>query len=456
MVIEKLYMLSYTITIGAIIVLVSTGIIYFHQRSHHSPRRGSNAKHTIKAQEARGIIFGRKGPVYVYSPAAAEGHIFVCGGSGTGKTSALLIPSLRTWDGTSCTIDISGDISANVVCDRKLVYAPCETSTVPYNVFAPIDALETDADRTEALNMLAWLIMPEEPNASANSAYFQNGGRAILIASLIWGYHTGKDFIEICEAITDNPYQTLFKCIDLSNDFAAKRYINQFEGSSENSIVGCKQNADRAVSLFSTNARAKAAVRRPRPGEVAFSCNSIEDYNIFVKIPDAKLEVFAPLLHIITSQVLNYLADRSADHTDPVLLALDEFVSLGKLEITPALRKLRKKYVRIMILTQSTADIDELYGKTARMTMMNNFTYKVILSAGDTDSQRYFADLIGMENRKKTSITSGSGWDGRTSSTTSTERAYIIEPADLANLGNELVLLSPDGYEKLRKNFYFK
>lgn len=327
---------------------------------------------------------------------------------------------------------------------------------MPYNIFAPIDALEADAERTEALEMLAWLIMPDVPSSSHNAAYFQNGGRAILIAALIWGYHCGMDFIEICEAITDSSYKTLFNRIDSSNDKAAIRYINQFEGNSEANTAGCKQNADRAVSLFATNSRVKSAVRRPRSGEVSFSCSSIESNNIFVIIPDAKLEVFAPLLHIISSQVLNYLADRSAANTTPILLALDEFVSLGQLEITPALRKLRKKHVRIMVLTQSTADIDELYGKESRMTMMNNFAYKVILSAGDTDSQRYFADLIGMEDRKKTSTTSGSIWSSNATSTTSTERAYIIEPAALANLGNELVLLSPEGYKRLRKNFYFR
>lgn len=89
------------------------------------------------------------------------------------------------------------------------------------------------------------------------------------------------------------------------------------------------------------------------------------------------------------------------------------------------------------------------------MSMMNNFAFKVILSAGDTDSQKYYADLIGMKDKPKSSVTRGSIFSQATE-TKSTERAYIIEPADLANMGKSLVLLTPGGYIRLHKNFYFK
>lgn len=46
------------------------------------------------------------------------------GPSGTGKTSALLIPTLRSWQGTALVVDISGDISANVNTPNKIVFDP--------------------------------------------------------------------------------------------------------------------------------------------------------------------------------------------------------------------------------------------------------------------------------------------------------------------------------------------
>lgn len=450
--ISVLFSVSRCVTALAVLAILVMFVIYFYKGGSDK----KSLKCTLKKDKAVGLIFGKKGPAYYYSPAAAEGHVFVGGGSGTGKTSALLIPSLRSWPGSSFCVDISGDISSHVETGRKLIFDPWSLSSAPYNIFAPIDALDDDAERIEALAQLAWLIMPELKKSSANADYYQNGGRAILTAALIWGYHTGRDFIQICEEITDSSYADLFNEIDKAGDAAAIRYINQFEGSSEQNTSGCKQNADRAVELFSTNERVKRLIRRPGPGEIALCSSSVEDHNVYVLIPDARLELMGPLLHIITAQVLSYLADRPLENSSPVLLALDEFVSLGKLEIGPALRKLRKKRVRILVLTQSMADIDELYTRETRMSMMNNFAFKVVLSAGDTDTQRYYADLIGQEDKIKKSTTSGSIWNSQsTTETKSTERGYIIEPAELSNLGNELVLLYPGGHKRLKKNFYF-
>ena len=110
-----------------------------------------------------------------------------------------------------------------------------------------------------------------------------------------------------------------------------------------------------------------------------------------------------------------------------------------------------------MVLTQSMADIDELYSRDSRMSMMNNFSFKVVLSAGDADTQRYYADLIGQEDKQKISTSSAAPLSGQGVTETKTiERGYIVEPAELANLGNELIVLYPGGHKRLQKNFCFK
>ncbi len=448
--------------VGRILILVVFGVslicllirlLWYYRRSKY---RKNPLELTLKKDKIHGIVFGRKGRKFAFSPTNDEGHVFVSGGSGSGKTSALLIPTLRAWKGTHFTIDISGDIERNANSLVDLVFAPYEDNSLPYNIFSPIDKLP-EFERTEAIVQLALLIMPELPKSSANAAYFQDGGRAILTAALIWGYSIGYDFVEICDEIISSSYKDLFNKIDASDNMVAINFINQFAGNSEQNNAGCKQNTDRAIALFATNEHVKKCLRRPRPGETEIHSSSIEYNNVFIKIPDSRLELLSPLLKILTVQLLNYLADRPENNKMPVLLALDEFASLGKIDITPALRKLRKKHVRIMVLTQSMADIDEIYGRESRMSMLNNFAYKAVLSAADTDTQRYYADLIGMEETKKTSFTSsGSLFHPSTSETHTTERSYVIEPSAFANLGNNLVLLYPGGAIMLKKNFYYK
>lgn len=106
-----------------------------------------------------------------------------------------------------------------------------------------------------------------------------------------------------------------------------------------------------------------------------------------------------------------------------------------------------------MMLTQSMADIDLIYGHDERMAMMNNYRFKVVLGADDTDTQEYFAKLIGYQDTTKHSTSSNAN---QTTHTESEAKEWVIEPADLARLGKKLVLLHPDGHMVLKKNFYYK
>lgn len=419
-------------------------------------RKKSSYLSTARIGRGHGIIFGkdRTGLIEYFSPSSSEGSCFVCGTSGTGKTSALLIPTLRSWHGTSLTIDISGDISSNVDCQNKLIYNPEDPHTLPYNIFAPIDSLDSVADQNEALTNLAYLLMPDTPNASTNAKYFQDGGREMLIAALIAFYHKNLDFCAICEKILGSNFHTLLGSIDQTHDQMAIYHINQFEGNSEQNTQGCKQNLDNAIMLFVTNERVKRSIHRPKsPEDLYFSPKTIESHNVFICIPDVKLKVYAPLLRIISAQSLDYFAGRPNGATPTILFALDEFHSLGKMEIGDALRKLRKKNVRIMILTQSIADIDEVYGHDAHKAMIDNFPFKIILGVGGTETQKYFAEMIGMVDKKTTSTTKSSGHH---SETISYRKDYIVEPADLGRLDNDLILLYPGGHKRLRKNFYYQ
>lgn len=404
--------------------------------------------------KAEGILFGKLKRKIIYSPTSSEGHVAVIGGSGLGKTSALLIPTLRSWSGTSLTIDISGDISRNVRIKNKLVFSPTEKSSVKYNIFSSVDSLKSMGERNEALAQLAFLLMPPSVSSDDAAVYFASEGRKILIASFIAFYHEGMDFIPICEKIVGSSWRDLFTEIDRTKNEDAILYINSFAGANEKNTAGCKQACDAAITLFATNETIKDSLRRPREGERGFSAASLEDKNIFVIIPDEKLKLYAPLLHILTAQVLEHLSARIVNEkTKTVLLALDEFVSLGHLEITEALRKLRKKKVRILILTQSMADLDMAYGTAERMSMMTNFRYIVVLGANDSDTQEYISKLIGKHKVESISISINSK---STTKTYGKNQEYKIEPSELGHLGEYLILIYDMGYLKLKKNFYFK
>lgn len=413
------------------------------------------------AAKAHGVIFGKLGRKVIFSPVSAEGSIGVFSASGTGKTSAVGIPTLRSWTGTSFTIDISGDICKNCPnMERKLIYEPEDPNTIPYNIFGAIDDLTDKEDQNEALEQLAFLLMPEPPNINENAKYFLTNGRKILTASLIAFYGAGMDFIPICEKVVGSSYQDLFRAIDETKNEDAIIYINSFVGVPEQHTSSCKQSCDDAIKLFATNGKVKKSIRRPAKGEKAVEGKLIENNNIFVIVDDPKLELYSPLLNIITSQQMQYISNRKVtDKSKNILLFLDEYASLriDAETILEALRKYRKRRCRVMIMTQNLADLDLLYGHETTRALMANLRFKVLLGGlGETESQKYFAELIGYKDTTRRSTSKSST---NTTQTESETKEYVIEPADLDRQGKDVaILIHPEneGYMKLKKNYYFK
>lgn len=412
-------------------------------------------------KKAHGIIFGKKGWKLVYSPEQAEGHVGVFSASGTGKTASIGIPTLRAWKGTTYTIDISGDICKNSDMPYKLVYAPEKPDTTPYNIFAPIDDLDAIEDKNEALEQLAFLLMPEEVNMNDNARFFLVNGRKILTASLIAFYQKGMDFIEIAEKIVESSWQELFRDIDNTENIDAIRYINSFVGANEANTAGCFESCCDSLKLFSTNHKVKRSIRRPKKGEQAVEPKKIEYNNIFVVVSEDKLSLYAPLMNILTSQIMQYIGTREVQKSSPaILLFLDEYGSLklDKELILDAVRRFRKRRCRVMVLMQNTVDLNLLYGADATRAILSNIKYKVLLGGlGEPESQQYFASLIGYRNSMKHSTSSNAK---QTTHTESESKEWVIEPAELDRQGKDTVILiasdEPEGYMKLKKNYYFK
>lgn len=414
-------------------------------------------------KKAHGIIFGKQGIRLVYSSEDKEGHVGVFSATGTGKTASIGIPTLRAWKGTSYTIDISGDICKNSDMPHKLVYAPEKPDTTPYNIFAPIDNLDATEDKNEALEQLAFLLMPEEQNMNDNARFFLVNGRKILTASLIAFYYVGMDFISICERIAQSSYKELFRDIDNTENIDAIRYINSFEGANETNTSGCLQSCCDSIKLFATNYKVKRSIRRPKKGEQAVEPKMIEHNNIFLVVGEDKLNLYAPLMNILTSQLMNYIGTREVKKSSPaILLFLDEYGSLklDKELILDAVRRFRKRRCRIMVLMQNTVDLNLLYGADATRAILSNLKYKVLLGGGglgDVESQKYFASLIGYKNSTKHSTSSNAK---QTTHTESEAKEWVIEPAELDRQGKDTVILiaadEQDGYLKLKKNYYFQ
>ena len=428
----------------AVMLLVLLLIVYLRGQVTHFPNpfAKKNLMYRHLAQ-AKGVLFGKKFGLLAYSPEQDEGHILVLGPSGTGKTSALLIPTLRSWQGTALVVDISGDISANVNTANKIVFDPTSESCIPYDVFASINAVADETERQERLEQLAYLLLPDKANDSEAGIFFCKNGRKMITAALICYYGMGWGFVQICEFFLGHDWRGLLNDIAKQQNPIANMFISSFAGASEQNTAGCKQAADDALKLFATNEKIKNALRKSASYEQSISPATLETNSVYIYIPDEKLKIYGDLLRIITAQSMEYFSSRPPENKQIILFCLDEFASFGKLQIVESLRKLRKRRIRILVLTQSLADLDMIYGKDERKAMLGNFKFTVILGCKDTETQEYFSKMIG----EKRSLLA---------TDPNQKPQPIIKPADLAHLAQDLFVICDDGAIRLRKNFYFK
>lgn len=408
----------------------------------------------INKNDVSGVVLGiDQHGLLIESPFNEEEHLLCVGGSGSGKTSAILIPTLRTFKGTFFTIDISGDITKNVSRPSALMLNPFSIDSLSYNVFYFVDKASDISEKYELISQLAYLIMPEVNPNIGDGHFFVVNGRKILIASLIHYYEQGKDFNEICRKILYLDSNDLLNEIWEQNNEFTQNNISSFRGTNEKNTAGCKQAMDTAITFFATNANMQKILHRPRLQEKSIDPSILENSDVILQIPEVKLSVYSPFLSIIIAQTFEYCSQRSLSEKNTILFALDEFSRLGRVDILNALRTLRKRHIRILLLTQSFADLDAVYGKENRMIIADNCGYKVLLKITDPDTQDYVSRLIGEQDVIKQSHNWNSNQNGYTEAP---HKERIIQPAELAYLDNKLLVHSPKGYRFLKKNYYFK
>lgn len=425
--------------------------------------RTLNGSGLIKGMEPDGFIFGKLGKKKVFLQSSGEGHIIVFGGSGKGKTSALLIPSLRAWKGSFFAIDISGDISRNVQCEDRVLISPDDPeNSCLYNVFYAVDRCKTDDEKREKLELLANLIVDIPAKSSDTQVYFLSTGRKMLLAGLLAFYNLGMDFTDICKTIFFSSVKDLFSMIDATGNEIAKGYIASMKEANEKNISGAKDALEEKIKLFADNANIERMLRRPaepifpeQKEEESFYPGVLEDKKVFLIVPDKKQEYYAVFMHLVTGQVLDYIGSRRyrPGKDKRILIALDEFASLGHLEILGAFRKFRKNGGNLCVLTQSLADIDLTYSREERKVVMDNCKYTVVLNANDNETRTYFAEMVGKEEVSKTSRTSSSSGS---STSVSTQSEYAIDPRDWKDFGEDLILIHPGGFTRLEMNPYYK
>jgi len=401
-----------------------------------------------------GFIFGKQKGNWLAKNESTDGHILAIGGAGSGKSSCLAIPSLDSWKERVFAIDIKGELLEKCTrCKENVkVFNPQDRNSYGYD---PFWCLHESDNLAQDIKDITLAIMPTPPNVK--DPFWIESAQNVLNGSLTHFYNLDYTFIQSMEKIVSTPIQTLIGQIMDGDSTLAKMFVAQLVDQKAETLSGIATELSNKIMLFATDPAIAGALARPQK----ITPHDLENgFDVFINIPEHKLEQWKSLLTLINNQFLKHFEKRSETDSKPILFLLDEFARLGKIDaILNGLATLRSKKITIAILTQSLAQLDLIYGRESRQVIADNCSYKAVLKATDADTQEYFSKLVGTYDKIKKSSSAnfeqytqmGKG----TGTSKTTEEKRIIKPEEFATL-DKIVLLTPYGFCRAEKAPYYK
>lgn len=444
----------------ALFALITRNSYRKMKENPHWNEHEAELKYSWGLNGTSGLVLGKDGNRrYAYSPESEEYMALCIGAPGSGKSSAFAIPSIRQWNGNVFALDIAGDIVKNTV-----PYRPSEARIIKigtsdykksasYDIMYDIDTAQSDYERLEAIETLAYQLYADDPKFDSTARYYNEEAREFFIGCFLHFYSSQTDFIDLCDIFVSHSGQQLLDMVMMGKNTRAKSCVSGNVGIPDTLMSNIKQAFDRKIEIFVKNPMLKEIIHRPKKGQRSVNSHFLEKGDVFVQIPERKLDMYKTVLSIIITENITYLSARTGN--TPILFMIDEFARLEQmLPVKSALMTLRKKRVRIALCVQSVSSLNYLYSVNGAKEIIDCCSLKLIMQVNNQDTQEMMSKAIGeryvyIRNERR-------HWGTSEGYMVHREKERNIAPEELGYLGNELIVINPSGYKRLKKAYYFE
>ena len=442
-------------------------------------------KHLLhKAPVPGSYVLGKHQGHYVCTPSLnIQGkHIFIFGGSGTGKSSTMLLPDLilnlrsgikeQPTDGyaqlSALIIDIKGELSAK--SSKKddpsvLIFDPSDRTTLGYDPFFLLNDNSTLEAIYQTMEIIAVSLIAIPPKEAGE--IWKPKARQLLAGLLTYEYDTGcRSLIDCIDKIHSQPIEDLLNQIkeESTPDKIYYRTLSSFFGMAVETLSGIEANMSQNTELFTKDSNIKFALH-DNPNK--FSPKTLDaeiPYEIFIRIKESELTKYKDVLMLILNQSFSYFEDRDFDSSTNkrgILMCIDELsrvCSNGPIDrLSDVLRTGRSRGISCLLLSQSWEGLTRAYSHDEITDMLQNCSYVCTLD-GSPNIQKYFINAAG----KYQEMSTNRMCSGKAENVAYSYREKdILIPADFNNLKqpshNEVLILSKDdgGFFRLKKTPYY-
>jgi type IV secretion system protein VirD4 len=379
-----------------------------------------------RATEPR-LTLGRRGRHRLY---AEHRHAVVAfGPPQSGKSAGLAVPALLEWPGPVVASSIKADLlSATLTRRRSLgstfVFDPFRLSGMPVNTWSPLDAARTWDGALEVAWRLAaageldqrgveggdfWAVAAEQRLAPLLFTAARSG--AGIDALVRWTYGQGSRELDQSlaqlagEARDEN---------ELADAHMAYDAVRAFETQADRTRTSIEATAQALLRAY----RFRRVAESARGGEITAERLLDEPATLYL-IGDAKASkllrpIFLALLGEIVDRAYERATREGGTLTLPLLLCLDEAGNVAPLPNLAEIASTAPSHnIQLVSIFHDLAQARSRYGRQTE-TVINSHRARMLLpGVADLETLRYFAGLLGDEEIRELTRTTGSGGTSR-------------------------------------------
>ncbi len=388
---------------------------------------------------------------------AEERHALVAfGPPQSGKSAGLAVPALLEWDGPAIASSIKTDLLSGTIERRRqlgsvFVFDPFGLAGGGSQTWSPLGAARTWDGALETAWRLAsageldqkgvdggdfWAVAAEQRLAPLLFVAAASG--AGMDAVVRWVYGQGARELDQTIARLSGSADDPARLEDVNTAYDALRAFESQADRTRTSIEATAQGLLRAY-------RFRRVVESARSSEIVPDA-LLDGRSTLYLIGDAKAsKLLRPIFLALLSEMIDRAYERATlaggrlEH--PLLLCLDEAGNVAPLPNLAEIASTAPSHnIQLVSIFHDLAQARSRYGRQAE-TVVNSHRARLLLpGVADLDTLRYFAGLIGEEEARETSRTTGAGAGGGTR-TSSVRRRPLVAAEALRQLPERHAML---------------
>ncbi len=337
----------------------------------------------------------------VYLPIVEEPkQTFAVGKPGAGKTNFFnyVISLIRKRKQKIIIHDYKGDYVEKFFDEsRDKIFNPLDARSIGWCVF-------NDCDTVMDIEAFAWALIPAPVTGEP---FWNNAARDIFTGVLYYCYHnnmrTNKDIWQTLNLPNCVLYAILRKTPGAE---PGAKHLEDPDGRTALNIVS---NLMTFVKPFE--------YMQFMTGDFSISkwvANESESSTIFITNYANLQHTLSPIISLFIQTVGKVLLSQSDDYKRRLFFILDEFGQLpNMMTIKNMMTASRSKGGSVFIGVQDIGQIDQLYKKDTRTTILNSASNRIVFNCKDGDTAEFFSNDIGdieyYEDNTSNSLGSGNG-----------------------------------------------